>query len=212
MAAPPHEPALLPFRRPDEARGRELDGTSAPAPIPSGRRKLAGRVVLAVLLALSVITGSLAGLTIVYSADLPQIEQLERFRPSTITDIYDRKGRIIGSFALERREVVGYDDFAPVLRQAVISIEDKNFESHWGVNVFRVVGAAWHDIRRRGRTQGASTLTMQLARNLFDSSDRNLKRKLQEAYLAIQISALSQNSRFSRFTQPDLPGQRHIRL
>jgi penicillin-binding protein 1A len=164
-----------------------LDGPSAPARIPSGRHKLAGRVVLTVLLALSVITGSLAGLTIVYSADLPQIEQLERFRPSTITDIYDRKGRIIGSFALERREVVGYDDFAPVLRQAVISIEDKNFESHWGVNVFRVAGAAWHDIRKRGRTQGASTLTMQLARNLFLNSDRNLKRKLQEAYLAIQI-------------------------
>jgi penicillin-binding protein 1A len=151
------------------------------------RRKLAGRAVLAVLLGLAVVTGSLAGLTIVYSADLPQIEELEHFRPSTITDIYDRKGRIIGSFALERREVVGYEDFAPVLRQAVISIEDKNFESHWGVNVFRVAGAAWHDIRRRGRTQGASTLTMQLARNLFLNSDRNLKRKLQEAYLAIQI-------------------------
>ena len=139
------------------------------------------------LLGLSVITGSLAGLTMVYSADLPQIEQLEHFRPSTITDVFDRKGRIIGSFALERREVVGYDDFAPVLRQAVISIEDKNFESHWGVNVFRVAGAALHDIRKRGRTQGASTLTMQLARNLFLNSDRNLKRKLQEAYLAIQI-------------------------
>jgi penicillin-binding protein 1A len=88
---------------------------------------------------------------------------------------------------LERREVVGYDDFAPVLRQAVISIEDKNFESHWGINVFRVAGAVWHDIRSHGRAQGASTLTMQLARNLFLSSDRTARRKLQEAYLAIQI-------------------------
>ncbi len=109
------------------------------------------------------------------------------YRPSTTTDLYDRKGRIIGSFALERREVVGYDGFAPVLRQAVISIEDKNFESHWGINVFRVAGAAWHDIRSHGRAQGASTLTMQLARNLFLSSDRTAMRKIQEAYLAIQI-------------------------
>jgi penicillin-binding protein 1A len=139
------------------------------------------------LVLLAAITGSLAGLTLVYSSNLPQIQDLEHFRPSTITDLYDRKGRIVGSFALERREVVGYDGFAPVLRQAVISIEDKNFESHWGINVFRVAGAAWHDIRSHGRAQGASTLTMQLARNLFLSSDRTAMRKVQEAFLAIQI-------------------------
>jgi penicillin-binding protein 1A len=151
------------------------------------RHKIAGRSAIAALVLLAAITGSLAGLTLVYSADLPQIQDLEHFRPSTITDLYDRKGRIVGSFALERREVVGYDGFAPVLRQAVISIEDKNFESHWGINVFRVAGAAWHDIRSHGRAQGASTLTMQLARNLFLSSDRTAMRKVQEAYLAIQI-------------------------
>ena len=105
-------------------------------------RKLTGRYALAALLILAVITGSLSGLLLVYSVDLPQIHDLERFRPSTTTDLYDRKGRIIGSFALERREVVRYEDFAPVLRQAVISIEDKSFESHWGINVFRVAGAA----------------------------------------------------------------------
>jgi len=151
------------------------------------RRKLAGRFALATLLLLAVITGSLAGLTLVYSVDLPQINDLEHYRPNTTTDLYDRKGRIIGSFALEHREVVGYNDFAPVLRQAVISIEDKSFESHWGINVFRVVGAVWYDLRNHGRAQGASTLTMQLARNLFLSSERTAARKLQEAYLAIQI-------------------------
>ena len=157
-------------------------------PIPAHRRrKLAGRSALAVLLFLAVVTGSLAGLTLVYSVDLPQINDLERFRPSTTTDLYDRKGRIVGSFALERREIVNYDDFAPILREAVISIEDKSFESHWGINVFRVVGAVWHDIRSHGRAQGASTLTMQLARNLFLSSERTAARKVQEAYLAIQI-------------------------
>jgi penicillin-binding protein 1A len=139
------------------------------------------------LLVLAVVTGSLAGLTLVYSVDLPQIDQLEHYRPSTTTDLYDRKGRVIGSFALERRAVVGYDDFAPILRQAVLSIEDKSFESHWGVNVLRIGGALWHDLRTHGRSQGASTLTMQLARNLFLSADRLWVRKLQEAYLAIQI-------------------------
>jgi len=151
------------------------------------RRKLAGKLTLGALLALAVITGSLAGLTLVYSVDLPQIHDLERYRPSTTTELYDQKGRIIGSFALERREVVNYDDFAPVLRQAVISIEDKSFESHWGINVLRIAGSAWHDLRTHGRAQGASTLTMQLARNLFLSSERTATRKVQEAYLAIQI-------------------------
>jgi penicillin-binding protein 1A len=151
------------------------------------RRKLTGKYALAALVILAVITGSLSGLMLVYSVDLPQIHDLERYRPSTTTDLYDRKGRIIGSFALERREVINYDDYAPVLRQAVISIEDKSFESHWGINVFRVAGAAWHDIRSHGRAQGASTLTMQLARNLFLSSERTSTRKIQEAYLAIQI-------------------------
>ncbi len=174
---PPVKPRAL-------GRSREL---AAPTVSLQQRRKLAGRSALAILLVLAVITGSLAGLTLVYSVDLPQIDELEHFHPSTTTDLYDRKGRVIGSFALERREVVDYDGLAPVLRSAVISIEDKSFESHWGVNVLRIAGALLHDLHTHGRYQGASTLTMQLARNLFLNSDRNMTRKLQEAYLAIQI-------------------------
>ena len=173
-----------PVKEPGSGRSSKL---SRPQ-VPSRRsRKLAGRSALVVLLLMAIITGSLAGLTLVYSVDLPQIDELEHYRPSTTTDLYDRKGRIIGSFALERREVVDYDGFAPILRSAVISIEDKSFESHWGVNVVRIAGALWHDLHSRDRSQGASTLTMQLARNLFLSSDRTIPRKLQEAYLAIQI-------------------------
>ena len=165
-------------------RSHRLD----PEPVPVfRRRKLAGKVALGALLSLAVITGSLSGLMLVYSVDLPQINDLERYRPSTTTDLYDRNGKIIGSFALQRRIVIGYDDFGPTLREAVISIEDKSFESHWGINVLRIAGAVFHDLRSHGRAQGASTLTMQLARNLFLSADRTAARKLQEAYLAIQI-------------------------
>ncbi len=167
--------------------------SSQPAPKPRRerppvrQRKIAGKFTIAALLVLAVVTGSLAGLTRVYSVDLPQIDDLERYRPSTTTDLLDQKGRIIGSFALQRRLIVNYNDFSPILRQAVISIEDKTFESHWGVNVLRIFGAVWHDLRSHGRMQGASTLTMQLARNLFLSSERTAARKIQEAYLAIQI-------------------------
>jgi penicillin-binding protein 1A len=189
LAAPTHQPPRLRSLSQDQRARNQGRGSPLPGPqLPlHRRRKIAGRSALVVLLMLAVITGSLAGLTLVYSVDLPQINQLERYRPSTTTDLYDRNGHIIGSFALQRRVVVGYDDFAPILRQAVISIEDKSFESHWGVNVLRIGGALWHDLHTHGRGQGASTLTMQLARDLFLSSDRTIPRKLQEAYLATQI-------------------------
>jgi len=153
----------------------------------AGRRKIAGSVAVVFLVLLAAAAGSLAGLMLVYSVDLPQIDQLEHYQPIATTQLYDIHGRIIGSFALERRTPVGYNDFSPLLRQAVISTEDRDFESHWGVNLFRVAGAAWHDIFSKGRAQGASTLTMQLARNLFLTNERTLSRKLQEVFLSLQI-------------------------
>lgn len=159
-----------------------------PRPLPTpGRRKVAGSVALLVLVILAGAAGSLGGLMLVYSVDLPQIADLERYKPLTTTELYDVHGQLFGSFAMERRSVVQYDDFPPILRQAVISTEDKNFESHWGVNLFRVLEAAYHDLTSHGRAQGASTLTMQLARNLFLSPDRTFRRKLQEVVLSIQI-------------------------
>ena len=151
------------------------------------RKQRLRRISLAVLCILAAAFGSLGGLVLVDSVDLPEIAELEHYRPSTTTELYDLHGERIGSFALERRVAVSYDAFAPILREAVISIEDKGFEHHWGVNIFRVVGAAVHDLRSRGRAQGASTLTMQLARNLFLSDERTAGRKLEETLLSIQI-------------------------
>src|SRR3989449_7618687 len=150
-------------------------------------RKLVGRVLIGLLVLVSALLGATAGLLLVYSTDLPQVEQLEHYRPSAITQLYDSQGRIIGSFALQRRVVASYDDYPPVLRDALISIEDKNFYRHWGINVWRIAGAAYRDLLSGGKMQGASTLTMQLARNLFLSPDRSWHRKIQESLLAIQI-------------------------
>jgi len=150
-------------------------------------RKLVGRVLFGLLVLLSALVGAGAGLLLVYTTDLPQIEQLEHYRPSSTTELYDDHGQVIGSFALQRRVVAGYNDFPPVLRDALISIEDKDFYRHWGINVWRIAGAAFRDIESGGKVQGASTLTMQLARNLFLSPDRSFHRKIEEALLAIQI-------------------------
>lgn len=98
------------YQQPGLGRYHRLD----PDPAPTVRRhKLAGRAAFVALFLLAITTGALAGATLVYSVDLPQIQDLERYRPSTTTDLYDRNGRIIGSFALQRRVVISYDDFAP---------------------------------------------------------------------------------------------------
>jgi penicillin-binding protein 1A len=155
--------------------------------VDASGRKVMGRVLFGLLVLFSALVGASAGLLLVYSTDLPQVEELEHYRPSSITELYDDQGRIIGSFALQRRVVANYEDFPAVLREALISIEDKDFYRHWGINVWRIAGAAYRDIESGGKVQGASTLTMQLARNLFLSPDRSFHRKIEEAMLAIQI-------------------------
>jgi penicillin-binding protein 1A len=165
-------------------------------PVEIGGRRLVGRVLFGLLVLISILVGSTAGLLLVYTTDLPQVDALEAYRPSSITELYDDHERVIGSFALQRRVVATYDDFPPVLRDALISIEDKDFYRHSGVNFWRIVGAAYRDITSGGRLQGASTLTMQLARNLFLSPDRSFHRKVQETMLAIQIER--------RFTKPQI--------
>jgi len=165
-------------------------------PVEIAGTKFVGQVLFGLLVLVSALVGATAGLLLVYTTDLPQVEALEAYRPSSITELYDDHGRVIGSFALQRRVVAGYDDFAPVLRDALVSIEDKDFYRHSGINFWRIVGAAYRDIESGGRVQGASTLTMQLARNLFLSPDRSFHRKVQEAMLAIQIER--------HFTKPQI--------
>src|SRR6202167_1112416 len=165
-------------------------------PVEIAGRRFVGTVLFSLLVLVSALVGATTGLLLVYTTDLPQVEALEAYRPSSITELYDDHGQVIGSFALQRRGVAGYDDFAPVLRDALVSIEDKDFYRHSGINFWRIVGAAYHDIESGGKVQGASTLTMQLARNLFLSPDRSFHRKVQEAMLAIQIER--------RFTKPQI--------
>ncbi len=150
-------------------------------------RSKAKRHTFWLLLGLSGVLGVLCGLAVVYSIDLPEMEELARYRPNTTTELLDIHGTEIGSFALERRIVVPYTDIPPNLRSAIISIEDKGFEHNWGINLYRAVGAAYQDIHSHSRGQGSSTLTMQLARNLFLSSQKTWSRKLTEMFLTVQI-------------------------
>ena len=80
-------------------------------PVEVAGTKLVGRVVFALLVVASALIGAFGGLLLVYSTDLPEVGELQRYHPSTVTELYDDKGRVIGSFALQRRIVVSYEVF-----------------------------------------------------------------------------------------------------
>lgn len=154
--------------------------------------KQAGLVLLFVVAAL---LGALAGAIFAYADDVVEVAALDDYRPSTITRLLDRNGEQIGAFATERRVVLGYDDIAPVLRQAIIAAEDADFEQHVGISISRIVVTIVRDLASGRRLRGASTITQQVARMLFLQSEymrggvyqRSAVRKLREALLAFQL-------------------------
>jgi penicillin-binding protein 1A len=148
--------------------------------------RIARQATIIILFVLAIVLGSVGGVLFVFAADLPQISALDDYAPSTITRVYAGGGEVIGEFAVERRVVIGYDQISPMLRQAIIAAEDEHFNSHFGVSVGRLVVTLIKDIIRRER-KGASTLTQQLARNLFLTLDKTWERKIKEAILTFQI-------------------------
>src|ERR1041384_713820 len=150
--------------------------------------KLIDRVALAFLLLCSILFGTACGLLFVYASDLPEIRALETYRPNVVTQIYADDGQLVGSFALQRRILMTYEQCPKVLYNAVTAIEDQHFEEHWGIDFPRMFTAALRHLTRGRRAGGASTITMQLAGNLFlDRSDISFRRKAEETLLALQI-------------------------
>lgn len=183
----------------DESSVREEsfgEVAKSPEQNPRPRFRAVKHFVFIVAVIAAALIGALGGFLLVYSTDLPEVSELEHYRPSSITQVYDSQGKVIGSFALQRRIIASYDEFPKILRDAVTSIEDKDFERHWGIDFWRIFGAAYRDIASGSRAQGASTLTMQLSRNLFLNADRKFGRKVQEIMLSIQIER--------RFTKPQI--------
>src|SRR6195256_632168 len=159
--------------------------------------KLIDRVALAFLLLCSIALGAGCGLLFVYASDLPEIRALETYRPNVVTEIYADDGQLVGSFALQRRILMTYEQCPKVLYNAVTAIEDQHFEEHWGIDFPRIASAAFRNLAKHRITGGARTISMQLAGNLFlDRSDRSFRRKMQEMLLALQIER--------RYTKPQI--------
>ena len=158
-------------------------------PLLARSLRIFGEFAYLTLLLLAAGLGSLAGLVFVYSSDLPRVEQLEDYRPDVMTQLYADDGTVIGSFALEHRVIVNYAQIPPVLKDAVLSIEDRHFESHWGVDVIRIVRAGLTDLFEWKKAQGASTLTQQLSRRLFLTTEKSWRRKSWSLSMARNIGA-----------------------
>src|ERR1700735_5486073 len=147
-----------------------------------------GRLAFTFLIVCAIGFGAAVGLLFVYSSDLPEIHALQDYRPNVVTELYADDGQSIGTFALQRRILLTYPQIPKVLKDAILTTEDQHFEEHWGVDIPRVLQAAWHDIAKHRLAEGASALTMQLAGGLFlNRSDRSARRKIEETILAIQI-------------------------
>lgn len=119
--------------------------------------------------------------------NLPALGALTEYQPKVPLRIYTAEGILIGEFGEERRAVVSIDEVPAQLKNAIIAAEDERFYEHPGIDYLGVLRAAYANVVAGGRRQGASTITMQVARNFFLSSEKTLTRKLYEALLAFKI-------------------------
>ena len=116
--------------------------------------------------------------------DLPDLAALERIRPKLTTSVYSADGRLLKTFSVQRRVLVPYDQFPPHLINALISSEDRLFWEHWGMDVLGLVRAVVVAAQTGQGPRATSTITQQLARDLFLTKQRSLVRKAKEAILA----------------------------
>ena len=141
--------------------------------------------------------------------NLPSLDVLTEYKPKVPLRIYTADGVMIGEFGEERRAVVSIAEVPAQLKNAIISAEDERFYEHAGIDYIGVLRAAYANLIFGGRRQGASTITMQVARNFFLSSEKTLSRKLYEAMLAFKIEhSLSKDQILELYINQIYLGQR----
>lgn len=145
------------------------------------------RVFFGFLVVVFIAAGAVLGTLLGYQYNLPKIQSLEDYRPDVITDVYSDDNKVIGEFAIERRIVASHEEIPPHLQLAIIAVEDDQFYNHSGINYFSNVRALYKDIIRMSKSEGASTITQQLARMLLRSYEKTFDRKIKELLIAWKI-------------------------
>jgi 1A family penicillin-binding protein len=142
------------------------------------------------MLASAVVAGGMVGLAVSFR-NLPDVRLLRSYAPTETSYVYDIKGKLLSSLHGEaNRRVVRLDQISPELKRAVLAIEDSHFYLHHGINPHSIGRAVLVNLKSRGVEEGASTLTMQLVKNIFLSHERTYTRKLAEAVLAIRVEQI----------------------
>jgi len=134
---------------------------------------------------------ALAALILIYGNDLPDYKKLATYAPPVATRLYASDGSLLIEYAEERRVFIDYADMPPQLVNAFIAAEDQNFWTHPGIDVQGIIRAATNNVMRmmgfNTRFSGASTITQQVAKNFFLTSERTISRKIKEAILALRL-------------------------
>lgn len=137
---------------------------------------------------------------IYFSRDLPSIAQLEVYEPKLSTKVYSIDGKIIKEFYKERRTRIPFNEIPPHIKHALLATEDHRFYDHWGVDLIRFVKAAMVNISSLSNREGFSSLTQQMARNLYFDPEKTFARKFKEVLTAIQIErTYSKNEIFEMY-------------
>jgi penicillin-binding protein 1A len=146
-------------------------------------------IMLACVVLIALGCGLGAGVRFLYnmSKTLPGPDELQNIRPSLVSKVYASDGTLVHEFGIERRFWVPLDSIPLTLQQAVISIEDRRFYQHWGIDIHRIFGAVLVNLVRREYAQGGSTITQQLARNVYLSLRQTMTRKIREAMTAVEL-------------------------
>ena len=132
-------------------------------------------------LLIALLTGAVAGVAVAAAIHMPRVDALADYTPSLVTQLYAHDGSVFATFARERRVLLKEAQIPRVLQQAVLASEDSNFFHHGGIDALGIARAAVTDIKAGHVVEGASTITMQLARSLFLSRERTWRRKVEEA-------------------------------
>jgi penicillin-binding protein 1A len=133
------------------------------------------------------VCGGVMGTVFYLVRDLPQIRALESYTPSAITRVYSADNVLLAELYRDKRDPVPLDQIPAHLREALIATEDRQFHTHIGIDIKGIARALMRDIMAGEFVEGASTITQQLAKTLFLSSEKTITRKLKEAVLSLQL-------------------------
>lgn len=156
-------------------------------PSPAGRRGWPRRLLVWSLVAIIWLSVAGAGAVVYYAHDLPDVDRAAKITRKPSVTLLARDGSVLASYGKLYGEAVELEGLPPVLAQAVMAVEDRRFYDHVGVDPVGLARAALANLRAGAIVQGGSTITQQLAKNLFLTPERTIKRKVQELILALWL-------------------------